>query len=314
MRQLLSILSLILAGLLAAAALAGYQADQLLRDEEPIREIAGELPEQSEFSEAVASTMVSELSEQIPDQARQLLGTGIEEQAEAMVSDIVASLLENDRTRAAWDETLQSTRTDWTAQMEELFDAGSTGSAEELNVEVDLSPVASAMTEPLREGLDSYLGWIPGLDSADFDVLAPEIVVDVDAAAGQEAQTDPYAVATVVAGSEHWLWFAVGSGLLLVLGLVIGVGKSRWAGLAAGGLVAGVLGLWLALSVAAPSFDIPPDADPAMAAVLQHVEESFTAWAQPSWWIFIAGAALLLIIGVLGSLVAPGARRVEARA
>ncbi|WP_258935227.1 hypothetical protein [Nesterenkonia pannonica] len=153
----------------------------------------------------------------------------------------------------------------------------------------------------------------PGPDSADFDVLAPEIVVDVDAAAGQEAQTDPYAVATVVAGSEHWLWFAVGSGLLLVLGLVIGVGKSRWAGLAAGGWsrVCSDCG-WPSPGQRPASTS--PDADPAMAAVLQHVEESFTAWAQPSWWIFIAGAALLLIIGVLGSLVAPGARRVEARA
>ncbi|GAB3846958.1 hypothetical protein [Nesterenkonia populi] len=314
MRQLFSVLSLLLAGLLSVAALAGYQADQLLREEEPIREIAGELPEQPEFSDAVAATMVSELSESIPEQAAQLLGSGAEAQVEGMVSDIVASLLENERTREAWDETLQTTRTDWTAQMEQLFEDGSSGSPDELDVELDLSPVASAMTEPLREGLEDYLGWIPGLDTDSFDFLAPEVVVDVDAAADETQETDPYAVATVVAGSEHWMWFAVGAGLLLILGVALGPGKSRWVALALGAGTAGALGLWLALTAASPSFDRPADADPAMLAVLEHVETSYAEWAQPAWWVFLGVAGVLLLIGVLGAIVAPSYRRVEARA
>lgn len=47
MRRVISLLCLLLAGVLSAAALAGHQVDQLLREPEPVREIAGALPEDS---------------------------------------------------------------------------------------------------------------------------------------------------------------------------------------------------------------------------------------------------------------------------
>ncbi|MGC8160082.1 hypothetical protein ACP3WZ_26515, partial [Salmonella enterica] len=66
-RHLLSTLCALLAALLAAAALAGGQIDQLLREEEPVREIAGDLPAQEPFGEAVVGLLAEELTGQDVD-------------------------------------------------------------------------------------------------------------------------------------------------------------------------------------------------------------------------------------------------------
>lgn len=301
MRQLLSVLSLVLAGLLSAATLAGYQVDQLLRTEEPVRQIAGDLPQQEEFSDAVSEMIVTDLTSRLPAGLDQHVPGGVE----SMVSGIIGPLTNNERTVAAWDETLQTTRSTYTGQLERLFETGSTGEPQELAIDVDLSPVAAAITEPLREGLEQSLGWLPFIDTQSFEFLAPEIVVDIEAVTDEEA--DPYTWATAATASQYWVWFGIAAAALVILGLIIGPGKSRWVALTLGGLTAAGLGLWVATTAASPDFQHPAQLPQAAGVILEHVQTSYTEWSQPAWWIFAAAAGFVVVIGVLAAVVAPSA-------
>ncbi|GAA1153035.1 hypothetical protein GCM10009673_00250 [Nesterenkonia sandarakina] len=296
MRQVLSVLSLLLAALLAAAALAGFQTNQLLREEEPIRQIAGELPQQDGFSELVSETLLTRLESELPGALTSLLG----DRADSVVDSIVASMLENEQVDEAWDQTLQDTRSGYTAQLETLFDEGTTGEASDLDLAVDLSPMAEAITGPLREGLDSALGWLPFLDTSSFEFLAPEVVVDVEATIAEGA--DPYTWALLAEVSKHWLVLAALAGVLAAVGLLLGPGRSRWVALTLGGLLGVGLGLWIALTVAAPEFG--PVADQAAAPLVEQLQQRFTDWAQPAWWIFSAAAGAVVVVGLLGSVAA----------
>lgn len=303
MRQVLSVISLLLAAALACAALAGFQINQLLREEEPIAQIAGELPQQEGFSELVSETLLDQLESELPGGLGNLLG----DRADSTVDSIVASMLENERVDEAWDETLQETRADYTAQLETMFDQGTTGAASDLDLAVDLNPMAEAMTQPLREGLDSALGWLPFLDASSFDFLAPELVVDIEATLGEGA--DPYTWALVAELSRHWLVLAAVAGALVAVGLLLGPGRSRWVALTLGGLLGVGLGLWIALAVAAPEFGAV--SDDATRSLVDHLEVQITAWAQPAWWIFSGGAGAAVVLGLLGSVAARSSRRVN---
>lgn len=291
MRNALAVLCLILAGLLSVASLAGHQIDQLLREEEPIREIAGDLPEDEQFSAAVSQIMVSELSGQLPDSVGSFIGEGVED----FVSGIVGSLLDDERTRQAWDDTLQTTRADYVEKLDRLFAEGTTGDTSELDVRVDLEPMAAAVTA-------SVLDSIPLVDGDSIEVPTPEMVVDIEAATDGDA--DPYTWATLAAASQYWATLAVAAGVLLLLGLVLGHGKGRWAALSVGGLTAALAGTWMALTVASPDFEQPDNLPQETSAILQHVEAQFTDWAQPLWWFFVAGAVVVVVLGLLGALVA----------
>lgn len=303
MRHLLSTLCAVLAALLAAAALAGGQIDQLLREEEPVRQVAGDLPTQERFGEAVVALIVEELTGQSPE----ALPSGVQE----TLSGMATSTLQEDRTLEAWDESLQTTRADFEADLERLFHEGGTGSPEDLAVALDLSPVAEAMTAPLRDGLEEMLGWLPFVDESSFDALSPEIVVDLDAVA--QDGVDPYQWAAAAEASRHWAVAAGGAALLGLLALVVGVGRGRWAALAIGGLLAAGLGLALALTVASPDLTPHQPVAPPVGELLGHVEARLTAWAQPAWWIFTGTSVGVVVLGLLGAALtrprAPGAAR-----
>lgn len=303
MRQVLSVISLLLAAVLAATALAGFQINQLLREQEPIAQIAGDLPQQEGFSELVTETLMTELESELPGGLTNLLGDA----ADSTVDSIVVSMLENEEVDAAWDETLQGTRADYTAQLETLFEQGTTGDASDLDLPVDLSPMSEAMTEPLREGLDSALGWLPFVDTSSFEFLAPELVVDIEATLGEGA--DPYTWALLAEVSRHWLVLAVSAGVLAALGLLLGPGRSRWVALTLGGLLAVGLGLLGVFAISAPEFGAV--AGEANAALANHVQSRFTEWAQPAWWIFTAAAGAVVVVGLLGSVAARSSRRGE---
>lgn len=300
MRQVFSVIALLLAAVLAASALAGFQINQLLREDEPIREIAGDLPEQEAFSEIISAELLDRMESELPSVVSSLVG----DRADGLVDDLVGSMLENEQVSAAWDDTLQQTRSDYTAQLERVFAEGTTGEASDLDLAVDLSPMTEAMTEPLREGLDSALGWLPFLDTSSFEFLAPEVTIDVEATLQDGA--DPYTWALLAAASEHWLVIAIAAGVVALLGLLLGPGRSRWVALTVGGLLALGLGLWIALTVAAPDFGPLPD--DAAQSLVDHVQERYTGWAQPPWWIFSGAAGAVVVVGLLGSLM-PRSRR-----
>ncbi|GAB3190892.1 hypothetical protein [Nesterenkonia suensis] len=291
MRHLLSTLCTLLAALLAAAALAGAQIDQLLRDQEPVQQIAGDLPAQERFSEAMVALMVDELTDQDPD----ALPSGVQ----ATISDIASSMLEDERILEAWDDSLQATRQDLEAELERLFHDGGTGSPEDLTVALDLSPVAAAMTEPLRESLDGLLGWLPFLDDSSFDALAPEVIVDLDAVA--EDGVDPYQWAAAAEASRHWPVLAGAAGVLALAGVLIGLGRGRWAALSLGGLLGVVLGAGVALTAASPDLTPHQPVPQAVGALLEHVQVGFTDWAQPAWWIFTGACGAVVVLGLLGA-------------
>lgn len=299
MRNVLSSLAMLLAAVFAAASLAGHQVDQLLREEEPIREILGGLPAEEQFSEAVSEMLVEELSEDVPQAAQGLLGG----RAEAAIAHTLSDMLDDDQAREAWEEALQSARVDYADQLEQLFEEGSSGDPGELALDLDLSPVAEALTDPMREGLESTLGWLPFVDHENFEFLAPEVVVDIDAAA--EDGADPYTWATLAAASEYWAAFAAVAGALGVLGLLLGHGRGRWVALSLGGILAAGLGVWVGLTAASPDFGQPQGLSAAALTLMEHVESGIAEWAQPAWWIFAGASGIVTLVGMLALAVHP---------
>ncbi len=298
MRHLLSILSLLVAAVLAAAALAGHQVNALAHSEEPIREIAGDIPAEPDFGEAAADMVTEGLDEQLP--------VSLPGPIDSAIHSTVLSMLDSAQMQGPWDEVLQQTRRDYAAQLEQLFADGGTGTADDITVEVDLSPVVEEMTSSLREDLSSGLSWLPGVEESSFDGLAPEVVVDLDA--GIDDDADPYIWAAVVQLSGYWPVFAVVSVLLLGLGVLIGGGRSRWIGLTLAGLVFSGICLWMALVPAAPEFDRPPELSEAAGAILTHVEAGVRQWAQPTWWVGLGAGAVLVIGGLLGAALSSDGR------
>lgn len=303
MRNLFALLCLLIAGVLSVVGLAGNQINQLLRTEEPVAQIAGTLPQQPDFSVSVSELLVDDLTSRLPDQLQSLVPGGVD----GLVAPLISSALDSDRTQAAWDEVLQTTRADYTAQLESNFAEGTSGDLRELDIEIDLSPMTEAMTEPLREGLDAATGWIPGVDLDTFDFIAPEFSIDIQAAT--ESTADPYTWATGAAASEYWWAFALGAGGLALLGLLLGTGRFRWYSLASGAVLAGALGLWIATTYAAPPFRHPPGVPEAAGVILDHLRTEFTAWAQPAWWVFCAGSAAVVAVGVTAALMTRTVRR-----
>lgn len=303
MRHLLSVLCLLLAGVLSVGGLAGYQINELLRSEEPVREIAGSLPQEEDFSGAVTNIIMEDLTGRLPDQVQ----WAVPGAAEQVLDPVVSSAFNNERTLDAWDEVLQETRTDYTAQLEGIFTDGTSGEVQELDIELDLSPVSDAMTQPLREGLEDALSWVPGIDPGSFDIIAPEITVDIEAATDNTA--DPYSWATVAAASQYWFVFAGAAAGLALLGLLIGYGRVRWFALAGGALVAAALGLWIAATAASPEFHHPDGVPEAAGTILDHIQVQFTQWAQPAWWIFSAVSGVVGLAGMVGGLLTSSRRR-----
>ncbi|TLP92903.1 hypothetical protein FEF26_14225 [Nesterenkonia salmonea] len=303
MRHLLSVLCLLLAGMLSVGGLAGYQLDQLLRSEEPVRQIAGSLPQEEDFAEAVTDIIMEDLTGRLPDQ----LQWAVPGAADELLAPVVSSAFNNERTLDAWDEVLQETRTSYTAQLEDIFAEGTSGEVRELDIELDLSPVSDAMTQPLREGLGDALSWIPGVDPESFDIIAPEITVDIQAATDSTA--DPYSWATVAAASQYWLFSAGGAAALALLGLLIGHGRGRWFAVATGGLVAASLGLWIALTAGSPEFQHPAGVPEAAGTILDHIQVQYTQWAQPAWWIFSVVSGVVGLAAMIAGLLTPSRRR-----
>lgn len=297
MRNVLAALCLILSGVLATGAMGAHQIDQLLRDDEPLREIAGDLPRDEEFGEAVTQIMVSELSDQLPEQASSFIGGGVED----FVSGAVEDLLDDERMHEAWEETLQTTRADYVERLEALFEEGSSGDTSELDIRVDMEPLAGA-------AISSIVDSIPMVDADSFDIPTPQVEVDI-AAAATDSDADPYTWATAVVVTQYWVWIGVASGVMLLLGLALGQGRGRGVALALGGITAALGGLWVALNVVAPDFDMPDELPQENAAILDFVQTQFTDWAQPVWWFFVAGAVGVVVLGILGALVARPVQR-----
>lgn len=304
MRHVLSIISLLLAALLAAAALAGGQVNQLLRSEEPVRGIAGSLPEDDDFARSVTTTALDELAGQLPSGVQDYLPT---DSVEGLLTPVISDAFTTDRALAAWDEVLQGTRSDYTAQLEGIFESGTQGDVRELDIELNLTPVSEAMTEPLRESLHDALGWVPGVDLDSFDMIAPDIVLDIEAATDETA--DPYTWATVAVASQYWGAYAIGAAVLALIGVLVGAGRIRWYAMASGGVVAAIIGLWMATTVASPQFEPPPETPAAAVAILEHIQHQFTEWAQPAWWVFSALAGVVVLAGMLVGLLTPTRRR-----
>ncbi|WP_120002909.1 hypothetical protein [Nesterenkonia muleiensis] len=307
MRNLFSLLCLLLAGLASVAGLAGYQLNELLRSEEPVAQIAGTLPAQQDFSQAVTEAMIDDLTSRLPGQLQSFVPGGVDQVAAPLVS----AALNNDRTLAAWEEVLQQTRTDYTAQLEQIFAEGTSGDLRELDIELDLTPVTEAMTQPLREGLDDALGWIHGVEPESFDVIAPEISIDIQAAT--ENTADPYTWATAAAASRYWPALTLAAAALAVLGLMLGTRRLRWYALASGAVLAAALGMWIATTYASPDFHHPPGVPETAAVILDHLQAEFTAWAQPAWWVFSVISGVVVLIGVAVALLTPSRYRGSAQ-
>lgn len=303
MRGLIGVLCMLTASLLAIGSLAGYQVDQLLRDEAPIEQIAGDLPQQEGFADALAAEAADRAGESLPDWVPAPVLSSVEN----AVTPVLRSVMQDPRTAEAWNEVLHTTREDYTAQLEDLFDRGTSGDVRELDVTVDLTPVAAAITEPLRDGLESALSWVPGVEVDAEELLVPELAINVAAVSDESA--DPYSWAAAAELSQYWLIGAVSAAALLGLGLLLTRGAARWWSVAAASVLAGALGVLIATGPAAPALESDASMTQATAVLVEHVQHQFTAWAQPAWWIFSAAAGFTTLLGVMAAVVTPSRHR-----
>lgn len=303
MRNFLAVLCLTLCGVLAATSMGGWQIDQLLRSEEPISEIAGGLPHHEEFTDSMGEMLVEEAAESIHPGLENAIPGNVEE----ALSPVVTSALDNERTAEAWEEVLQNSRAEYTAQLEDLFHEGTTGDTAELNMPVNLTPVTEAVSEPIRDGLESNLDWVPGVDDETFDILAPDVELDVETATDSEA--DPYTWATVATMSQYWLAMGIAAAALGLAGLLLGTGRTRWVATVLGAGLAALIGAGVLAAVLLPDFSAPSDAPEAVEAFADYVVSGLTGWVQPPWWIFTGISVFVSLAAVLAAAATPAQRR-----
>lgn len=303
MRNLLGLVALLIAAVMSVGTLAGYQVDQLLRTSEPVQSMAGDLTEQEAFVDALAQTAATEAQESLPAQ----IPDGVFSALESAITPALRSAFERDAVQDAWRQVLDTTRQDYTEQLETLFHAGTTGDVSELDIPVDLTPVSAAVTEPLREAVESVIGWVPGVNIEADELFVPEITIDVATVSDESA--DPYTWAFLAQVSQYWVTIGAIAAALAAAGLILGTGRGRWASLASAAAVAGVVGLLAATGPAQPDFGETGTLPPAVAVLVDHVQVRFTDWAQPPWWIFSAVAGFLTILGVLAAVVTPSRHR-----
>lgn len=289
MRHALSVLCLVLGGLLAAGALAGHQLDRLLHEPEPVRQIAGQLPGDPEFSRAAAEGVSEGLAEQLPEAVSGLIGSSLEE----AISSAMSGLLDDEAGRTAWYETLDATRTDYARQLEEIFHEGADGDDGAPALSLDLTPVARELVRR-----------IPLISESAAEEITPEAEVEIDPV----ADVDPYAAATLAQAASYWWIGALAAGVLAVLGLLLGSGRTRWVSLVLGGLTAAASSVLVLLTVASPEPGSTAQRSPAAQAVREHVLTEFGAWARPGWWLLLAAAGVVLVLGVVGLIAARGGR------
>jgi hypothetical protein len=315
MRTVLSLVLAVLAGLLAALALAGARIDALVHTPGPLQQIAGPMSEDPALRAAVPEQVTALVQGRLPDQVPSFLQEGLLE----LVQGATDGLVTDDRFPGAWSETLEQTRVDWVERLEAI-EAG-TGASTDATLHLQLAPLAGLGVDRLSESVEQ----LPGGQAAGRAVRvgAERALRDLqDPAAGNDAGASPLVVglnipdpgefsgqrvAQAVSLLPQWPWLAGGAAVAGLLALLVAPRGRSWTVLVAAGgtaLLAGALGWWglTQLEVAEVS---------GLARIAaESLTEGVRDYAVPDTVLLMAGGALVMALGVVAGLFSrSGTRR-----
>ncbi|MDI3329616.1 MAG: hypothetical protein QJR09_02630 [Micrococcus sp.] len=318
MRTVLSLVLAVLAGLLAALALAATRIDALVHTPGPLQQIAGPMSRDPDLRAAlpgqVTAVVQENLPEEIPSAFRDGLLTLVQGAADGLVTD--------DRFPGAWAETLEQTRVDWVQRLEAIEKGagpGAGGSAD-ATVHLQLAPLAGLGVDRLAESVELLPGG--GVAAREVREGAEQALADLRApAAGDAAGASPLVVdlglpdpqqfsgqrlAQVVSLLPQWPWLAGGAVVAGLLALLVAPRGRSWTVLVAAGgtaLLAGAAGWW-GLS----RLEVPEVSGLARIAA-ESLTEGVRDYAVPDTVMLMAGGALVAALGVVTGLFSRGGDR-----
>ncbi|HEY4616499.1 MAG TPA: hypothetical protein VIG75_13655, partial [Citricoccus sp.] len=230
MRTVTSLALAVLAGLLAALALAGARADALVHTPGPLQRIAGPMVQDPQLRQALPEQVAGLVAQNLPEHTPALLEEGVQLLAEGAAQGLVT----DERFPEAWSQSLERTRVDWVDRLEGIAaEPGTPVRPEQSTVHLHLAPVAAVGVDRLAE----TAGALPGGQEVERLVRdrAGEVLAEdgesrgatapgaaplvVDLGVPDPARVSGARLAQAVALLPSWPWVAVGAGVAGLLAL-----------------------------------------------------------------------------------------------
>lgn len=205
-RKTLAVLLAILAVLAAALGLAARTADALVNTPEPLQRILGPLATNDELREILPQELGAQLTTQITNNIPVPIPGALNSVLEQAIATSSSALISDPGFAAAWETTIENTRSDYVGKLA----AAKTDGATEATVELNLAPLLTSAYGTLRGSLDgSALGLL-----LPQNIKMPPVSVDTN---WPDANTLSAPAANRWLGiAASWVWLLVGAGVLLV--------------------------------------------------------------------------------------------------
>lgn len=235
-------IALVLAVLAVAAAglgLGARSADRLANTPEPLQQILGPLATSDELRTLLPGELTTHITGtlSIPEPLHGLI--------ESTIASRAPALLEDPDFAAAWDKTIETTRSDYVAR---LATAARNGT-EHVSLTMDLAPLVASSYGTLRASLDgATLGLLPDT------IEVPPVVIDTNWP--PEDAVSAAAVNRWLAVAAGWGWLVAGAAVLLAGALLAAPRGFRAVVLAVSGAAA-LAGAVLYLTFGTRLLDMP---------------------------------------------------------
>jgi len=205
-RKTLAVLLAVLAVLAAALGLAARTADALVNTPEPLQRILGPLATNDELREILPQELGAQLTTQITNNIPVPIPGALNSVLEQAIATSSSALISDAGFAAAWETTIENTRSDYVGKLA----AAKTDGATEATVELNLAPLLTSAYGTLRGSLDgSALGLL-----LPQNIKMPPVSVDTN---WPDANTLSAPAANRWLGiAASWGWLLVGAGVLLV--------------------------------------------------------------------------------------------------
>lgn len=294
LRNLLSLVLLVLAGGLAVTGSVARWADGVANTPAPVQEIVGPLSTNPQVQRAVSAALTDTITDQIPTIAGAV--PGLHARLEKLIGEAVTATLADPSVDAAWRESLELTRQDLLADIE----AYAADPSEVPTIHLDLSPFADAAKVKMA-GLTS---------DPRVQVFIAELNFgrDLSVAVGRPDAAQLDMVVFGIECASQWLWFYVGAGVLAGAGLVAGTRTGRWACL----LVAAGLSALAVASIRFAGAFTPAPGGTGLTSTLASTVMVNTSASLASWLTTaLYGSLVVALIAVVG-IVLTAVRRPRA--
>lgn len=227
MRNFLSAFLCVLAALCATAGVMLHYVETLAYSPEPAREIVGPIAEDKNIIERLPDRILgsvfdhSNLQDLIPDALKDSLRDS---------TDVALKLaLQDADLKNAWNASIDLSREDYVTRLEMVRSGEISIPAPNAGANDTGGPTLELQAQPFAQlgiqKLDDILRPI-GLGNL-LDGLRNGAAVEIPLNIPDPTVVSPRALATWLAVARAWIWFFVGAGVLLVIGVLVGKGRGR---------------------------------------------------------------------------------------